>query len=441
MSPTSHHASIVATVAAQCQTNTAKPLLSQLVPTLSTTITTTMMMLCDKMIPTGLLVPLLLLLAAQTTAGFHAPSKTIGYPPRHRADPLDPLFMVGLRGEDPSQSPWPMPRMPVPGSTGPSGEKKSGPQSSRSPYSNVYYAPDETGDDPLVSTEALGNALRWIPFFLPAVAYNFYDPVAHTFTAIIDLVANRNWVAVDGGAYQGKIIAPAINGIVVPSVSILFATLIGTTISTLRQRQLSIRTSFNLEAGQLRVLQGMVDALPSSEVQTRCRSYLTQYTSRIIAEGRQTTEYDSLDLSIDCELNGVLQQLNAMSVSEDCPAGPIMGQGYTACNNLIEERTRRISAMQSTFPTLHYVIVTVLASAILVAFLMETNQELLVFLNAVQLRMLWSILVGTFSALAVVIYDLSDPFTGSYQVAQAVEQLHTIRMALSVANNDKSKLN
>ena len=46
-------------------------------------------------------------------------------------------------------------------------------------------------------------------------------------------------------------------------------------------------------------------------------------------------------------------------------------------------------------------------------FLMETNQELLIFLSAIQLRILWSMLIGTYSALAVVNYDMRDPFRGS----------------------------
>ena len=63
-------------------------------------------------------------------------------------------------------------------------------------------------------------------------------------------------------------------------------------------------------------------------------------------------------------------------------------------------------------------------------FLMETNQELLIFLSAIQLRILWSMLIGTFSALAVVNYDMRDPFRGSYNVAVSVDQFYTIREAM-----------
>ena len=43
-----------------------------------------------------------------------------------------------------------------------------------------------------------------------------YDPTAELFASFIDLIAQNNFVPVDGGQYQAKIIAPAINGIVVP---------------------------------------------------------------------------------------------------------------------------------------------------------------------------------------------------------------------------------
>mmetsp|Transcript_15366 Transcript_15366/g.19207 ORF Transcript_15366/g.19207 Transcript_15366/m.19207 type:complete len:149 (+) Transcript_15366:1027-1473(+) len=63
-------------------------------------------------------------------------------------------------------------------------------------------------------------------------------------------------------------------------------------------------------------------------------------------------------------------------------------------------------------------------------FLMESNQELLIFFNALQLKILWTMLFGTFLALRVVCYDLLDLFQGSYQITSAVGQLYIIQEAL-----------
>jgi hypothetical protein len=61
----------------------------------------------------------------------------------------------------------------------------------------------------------MDKVLRFTPFFLPALAYCLYDPTASIFASAIDFLSSNNWVAVDGGAYQAQIIAPAINGVVV----------------------------------------------------------------------------------------------------------------------------------------------------------------------------------------------------------------------------------
>jgi hypothetical protein len=268
-----------------------------------------------------------------------------------------------------------------------------------------------------------------------------YDPVAELFASALTSISNRNWVAVDGGAYQAKIIAPAINGVIMPSISLLFANLIGNTVSTLRQRQLDIRTIINMEAGQLRILQSMLDSFPQGFVQNKCRYYLVDYTSRLISEGHETVDLDASDHSgMDSELNGVLNELHSLSATELVPA-VILGQSYGACNKLSEHRSKRIAALQSTFPALHYVIVGALALSICIVFLMETNQDILVFLNAVQLRLLWTMLVGTFCALAVVCFDLGNPFRGSYEISKSVDQLYSIRDSLrsSLVNNRSSE--
>lgn len=285
------------------------------------------------------------------------------------------------------------------------------------------------------------SLLRWSPVLIPILAYQMYDPVAELFAGVLDSMSNRNWVVVDGGAYQAKIIAPAINGVIMPSIALLFANLIGNTVSTLGQRQLTIRTTINMEAGQLRILQSMLDSFPQGVVQDKCRYYLMDYTSRLISEGHESVDLDASDQSgMDSELYGVINELNRLSATELVPA-MILGQSYGACNKLSEHRSKRITALQSTFPALHYIIVAALALSICIVFLMETNQDLLVFLNAVQLRLLWTMLVGTFCALAVVCFDLGNPFRGSYEISKSVDQLFIIRDSLrsSLVSNRNSE--
>ena len=70
-----------------------------------------------------------------------------------------------------------------------------------------------------------------------------------------------------------------------------------------------------------------------------------------------------------------------------------------------------------------------LASSIVLAFLLETDQEVLRFLDALQLRLLFTILIGVFSALAALVVDLADPFRGAYRITPTVAQLFPLRAA------------
>jgi Protein of unknown function (DUF4239) len=107
---------------------------------------------------------------------------------------------------------------------------------------------------------------------------------------------------------------------------------------------------------------------------------------------------------------------------------------YSSVTRLREQRVHRITALQSIYPPLHYAILVVLAFAECIAYLIETDQELLVFLNAVQLKLLWSMLVGTFVACFAVVLDLRTPFTGTYQISASVDQLHTIKLTLQASS-------
>jgi hypothetical protein len=67
--------------------------------------------------------------------------------------------------------------------------------------------------------------LKYLPFIMPVIAYFTYEPTAKIFNGMVEIISSNNWVAVDGGQYQATIITPAINGLIVPSIALLFATL------------------------------------------------------------------------------------------------------------------------------------------------------------------------------------------------------------------------
>jgi len=301
-----------------------------------------------------------------------------------------------------------------------------------------------------IPAQLIDDAIKYIPFIAPVLAFFTYEEIVKIFDFVIELVANNNWKAVDGGVFSLQTLTPAINGIVLPTASILFATLSGTTITTLRQRQLDIRTCLNKEASEIRILQATVDCYPSSttteelDFQDKCRAYLIQYTARLITESQPEAVLSNLKNKgfMESEMNGFIVQLNEMatqppSTAKSLPNPIILSESFGVISRLNSYRSERISALQSTFPALHFLIVFALGGSICLVFLMETDQKILIFLNAVQLRLLWSILIGTLTSLGTVCYDLSQPFRGSYQIASSIDQLYTIREVLRASDRLK----
>lgn len=278
----------------------------------------------------------------------------------------------------------------------------------------------------------------FIPTIAPFISFIAFDYVAEAYSMIVDMLeSSKTWVAVDGGAYQGKILTPAINGLVVPAMALLFATLTSTTISTLRQRQVDVRSAINMEAGELRALECSIESFEcNSFEQDLSRDYLIQYTSRILAEchPKLGSGEDVINprRGMDSELNGFTSILNRAYGTAIIPAH-IGDECYASIARLRLQRTNRISALQSVYPSLHWISLALLAIGECIAFLMETDQDLLVFLNAIQIKILWSMLVGTFVACFTVFFDLLSPFSGSYQISASVGQLHTIKLTLQAS--------
>ena len=142
--------------------------------------------------------------------------------------------------------------------------------------------PCRSDDDITSGTSASSLTDFWslllvvVPLVTPIIAFFTFESCAKSFSNFNDFLSQGNkWVAVDGGAYQARIIAPAINGLVVPAVALLFATLISTTITTLRQRQVEIRRSINMEAGELRAMECLFDAIDPGFIQDQCRAYVS----------------------------------------------------------------------------------------------------------------------------------------------------------------------
>jgi len=255
-----------------------------------------------------------------------------------------------------------------------------------------------------------------IPPVVPVLAFFYYDSVVEMFQRIVKLVARNTWL--NDGAKEPAIIS-ALNSIVIPTSAILYATLTATTVNALRQRQQAIRESINKEASELRILQGLLEYFPAPR-QNRFRIYMIQYLSRVINECSASTNLKELESKgLESEIDDLIKEVHAM-VAQDCPISerteePLIFQTYDALVRLKSGRAERLSALQNRLPVLHYVVLFSLALSITVGFLIETNKAKVDF-DAFQLRILWTQLVASFSALGVIVYDLNYAFDGNYEV-------------------------
>jgi len=283
----------------------------------------------------------------------------------------------------------------------------------------------------------LDVAMVMAPFVAPACGFLLYERLAGVVRYVLDGFAHRSFYTVDGGVYEIQILTPAINGIVVPCISIALGTLCATTIGALRQRQETMRACLNTEACELHILRSVIaeraHSLPAP-VRLRALGYLRSYAGRVLEETAVGVNVARVERSGvgDNELHGLL----ALVHRQRPPAGlsawdaAWLQSADSLAVSLSRERSQRLATLASTFPPLHWGIILLSEASILAAFLIESDQEVLRFLDSVQLRILFTFLVGTFSALDALMLDLVRPFSGIYRISGSRAQMLSFRQAV-----------
>jgi hypothetical protein len=229
----------------------------------------------------------------------------------------------------------------------------------------------------------------------------------------LQVLSHNNWIPVDGGQLIGGIIRPAINGPVLSSIGLLFATLVATTIGNLYNRQTQLRSSFIRELEDLRRLGFLLESLPNPyrrQGQAELKSYC-DYLLNAIKEGTFSAEtYRQNELTV----NGVFLLLNEIAKSAETNdsvvvPGAVLSEAYELVRRLGDHRTTRRALLESEFPPLHYFNLICLGSSICLIFLIETDGDLIFFLAGFQLRILWSMLIGTFAMIDEVVQVAQVP--------------------------------
>jgi len=288
--------------------------------------------------------------------------------------------------------------------------------------------------------ELFDIALLAAPVLLPMLSFYYFDDAVNGFHDFLDFVSNLKWVQVDGGVSKAATLLPVMNGNVLPSVSFALGTLTATTISGLRQRQISLRAELNAEACALRSLHSAVEVLFPLEhcenERMRATLLLRQYCTRVLIECRAGINLNRLERqgAANSELDGLtrlLHQAPQLDKGHDFDSPRFYGTTEFFAQIFVKDlqiaRSNRLATLQTTFPAVHWMVLGLLGTSIIIAFLIAADQDLLRFLASLQLRLLFSVLTGALVATACVCIDLNDPFRGAFRITPSSEQLVNIR--------------
>lgn len=287
----------------------------------------------------------------------------------------------------------------------------------------------EANDGAWFISETLKDvAILTAPALMAATAFIFYTDTSKAFHALVDTASRHTWAPVDGGAYLTDLITPALNGPVTGVISILFGTLVSTTISNLYNRQATLSRLLADIADQIRMAGLHVEYFPEpykTQAETKLHDFLRAVFEQTVAGDISPESFRSRQ-----EMGQLISLFHQLSADETVKVpGNVLDAAYSTINEIIKLRSSLISTYENRFPVWHYGNLAVLASAICVIFLVLTDKTALNFLGGFQLRMCWSMLIGTFAMLGVVIYDLNTPLSRVFKV-RAFDSLLVFKLLL-----------
>jgi hypothetical protein len=272
---------------------------------------------------------------------------------------------------------------------------------------------------------------------LPILGFCFHPNVAEAVHVLID--STNGFVQVDGRAYAAELIRPTVNGVLVPACAITAGTLLATTVNVLRNRQVEMRACISKEACELRQLRravfGMYGTAQHAARREAALRHMHAYTCMCVLE-TQKEAFDELaqqeqaggSMSVNQleEIAGMLHGIDGAAACRDFSVSSAQG-ALRALNGL---RSDRLASLLSGFPLVHWLILGLLGFSIVVLFLIDSNQDVLQYLNSLQLRLLFSILLTTLCSIAGLCIDLADPFRGVTNINSASKQFADVQREL-----------
>eukprot|EP00571_Detonula_confervacea_P013616 CAMPEP_0172310474 /NCGR_PEP_ID=MMETSP1058-20130122/11501_1 /TAXON_ID=83371 /ORGANISM="Detonula confervacea, Strain CCMP 353" /LENGTH=507 /DNA_ID=CAMNT_0013023281 /DNA_START=164 /DNA_END=1686 /DNA_ORIENTATION=- len=273
--------------------------------------------------------------------------------------------------------------------------------------------------------------------YLPALlAYVSWEDVSHGLSWFLESYGAVK--SADANQFRNTLLTPTITGVVVPVIAIALASLISTTVNVLRERQVNLRAYVNKEACELRLLRraafGMFGTRQHAGRRARALALMCGYVEQLITECHvgAVEGLEEMQLSGGISANE-LDRFAAMLHGVDGAAASRQGSVSMADDLIVSlngHRSERVALLLSGFPVVHWGVLFVLCLNICIAYLLTSNQQVLQYLNSIQLRFLFGTIVGICSGTAALCWDLSDPFRGTFSIEGASTQLSDLRICL-----------
>ncbi|GKY97609.1 hypothetical protein MPSEU_000719300 [Mayamaea pseudoterrestris] len=279
--------------------------------------------------------------------------------------------------------------------------------------------------------QSLWERLEWmIPVAAGIASFTTFASVSATFHKIVQWMSSNTWLpeSKDDINLQANVVTQVINGPVITSISVLFGTLVSVTVATLHSRQFDIQKSLIIEMQTLRQLQFLlnsksVSTVLESTVRLWAIGCVSQHSRQFLLDHYDNdTERSDTDphARIESNLITLLNGCNDLLLSDkdfDARMRLVISATRDLALKLIKQRTNRWLALKALkFPAVHYMTLSLLALGISISFLVATDEADFIFLHGLPVKILWTILMSSFAALAVVLNDLTRPFGGSYRV-------------------------
>jgi hypothetical protein len=299
------------------------------------------------------------------------------------------------------------------------------------------YASIEIAPSPSTESSSTDRILLWtVPLFGAGFSFGTFKFMSSLFHDVVQWASANTWfpATTEEVNLQTNVVTQVVNGPVITSISVLFATLVSMTVSNLYARQVDIQASLIQEVHAIRRLQQLLASetavvLLNEMERSRLAFQFQRHKEQLMVEHQQQHHHwsSSGDLLLDpykyieSNLLHILDSINEKLSEQISFASTdfFMSQLQSLTQRVLQERSNRWLAMKALqFPIVHYVTLSLLALSIGVAFLVATDGAEFIFLHGLPVRILWTLLVTSFTALAVLCYDLSRPFGGAYRVVQ-----------------------